>query len=736
MMPPSPQTNGVAARRRRRRRGSSNSSLSDSATESDRFVTTTPASSLQQPPPQSQDDNNNYDPYSALDALLQSASAAMGLTPVHNNSSNNSSISSATSPSPIITRQYAPPQRRRGSMPAVHPSQPLHHNNHYHTNSTNNHNHQRNNDDRSSFELKQTALSSLQTSTLPQIDSALERIQLQSTYNSTQSIFRRLAISSSSPDISQKEIISRSTFLMISITTVCAGTLWGMMYVVLSEWMAAMMPFVYCFCMSLVLFTFVCNGSDDDYVDGSGGGRSRRRGYIGNCCYYLVIKIVTIFGDNRKGQCQQQPPSPSSTSSSGGTTTTKMICIDNYDIFVECQLALIMACPFAVHIALGGVENSGGVMLWSFLCPMGAAFFRSAKESMIWFWIYLGISAGLLSWEVWDATTATAGSDATYGPEVYAASSTTTYSIHSSSSSSSEKIIQQVYFLMNIMGCMGIIYSAVFLFARELEREYTKSEEVLLNILPSKIVKRIKRGEFPIVDHVANVTILFADLVGFTKASAELHPNFLVGLFLRDIFHAFDELVYKHGLEKIKTIGDAYMVVGGLDHSDGEEKNKRRRRSRRESLSSDDDGHNDHHQGDCLPSRYDGIDVDGGDHHHPTSIMLLALDMFHELTRINKKYNLNFSLRVGVHKGPVVAGVLGLKRFTYDVWGDSVNVSIYILTCLIVSYIQCDKSSHNASIALLHLLLFPTYLFSDCKQNGIKWSTKLNTSLIRHVQSG
>ena len=76
---------------------------------------------------------------------------------------------------------------------------------------------------------------------------------------------------------------------------------------------------------------------------------------------------------------------------------------------------LIMACPFAVHIALGGIKNSGGVMLWSFLCPMGAAFFRSAKESMIWFWIYLGISAGLLSWEVWDATSTSSDgtSDAT-----------------------------------------------------------------------------------------------------------------------------------------------------------------------------------------------------------------------------------------------------------------------------------------------------------------------------------
>ena len=277
------------------------------------------------------------------------------------------------------------------------------------------------------------------------------------------------------------------------------------------------------------------------------------------------------------------------------------------------------------------------------------------------------------------------------------------------------------------MGCMGVIYSAVFLFARELEREYTKSEEVLLNILPSKIVKRIKRGEFPIVDHVANVTILFADLVGFTKASAELHPNFLVGLFLRDIFHAFDELVYKHGLEKIKTIGDAYMVVGGLDHSDGEEENKRRRRSRRESRNSDDDdGHDDHHQGDCLPSRYDGIDVDGGDHHHPTSIMLLALDMFHELARINKKYNLNFSLRVGVHKGPVVAGVLGLKRFTYDVWGDSVNTASRMESNGVPNLIHLSSDMYKAVDSLIN-----DFEFTCCGKIDVKGKGEMTTYLAK-----
>lgn len=135
--------------------------------------------------------------------------------------------------------------------------------------------------------------------------------------------------------------------------------------------------------------------------------------------------------------------------------------------------------------------------------------------------------------------------------------------------------------------------------------------------------------------------------MGFTKASTEHHPDFLIGLFLRDLFQAFDELTYKHGLEKIKTIGDAYMVVGGLvQHG--------------EKLSE-----HSHSQS----AEYKNQKP------HATNIMLFAVDCFGALKDVNKKYNLDFNLRVGIHTGPVVAGVLGLKRFAYDVWGDTVNVS-------------------------------------------------------------
>jgi len=155
------------------------------------------------------------------------------------------------------------------------------------------------------------------------------------------------------------------------------------------------------------------------------------------------------------------------------------------------------------------------------------------------------------------------------------------------------------------------------------------TEELLLNILPSPIAERLKRAESIIADSFAEVTVLFADLVSFTEMSAQISPIKLVAL-LNKIFSVFDRLSEKHGLEKIKTIGDAYMVVGGLP-----------------------------------TPRED----------HVEAIAQMALDMQQEITRFQWDDGKSFSLRIGIHTGPVVAGVIGLKKFSYDLWGDTVNVA-------------------------------------------------------------
>ena len=156
-----------------------------------------------------------------------------------------------------------------------------------------------------------------------------------------------------------------------------------------------------------------------------------------------------------------------------------------------------------------------------------------------------------------------------------------------------------------------------------------QSERLLLNILPEEIANRLKRGDSTIADTFAEVTVLFADIVGFTQLSSRVSPTQLVAL-LNDIFSTFDNLAERHGLEKIKTIGDAYMVVGGLP----------------------------------IP-RPD----------HAEAIAEMALDMQEAITEFSNLHNQDFSIRIGINTGPVVAGVIGIKKFIYDLWGDTVNTA-------------------------------------------------------------
>ncbi|MEG5060990.1 adenylate/guanylate cyclase domain-containing protein [Microcoleus sp. A2-C5] len=162
-----------------------------------------------------------------------------------------------------------------------------------------------------------------------------------------------------------------------------------------------------------------------------------------------------------------------------------------------------------------------------------------------------------------------------------------------------------------------------------LREEQEKSEKLLLNILPKTIAERLKKNETTIAEYFPEVTVLFADIVGFTALSAVMNPIELVDL-LNQIFSGFDLLCERHGLEKIKTIGDAYMAVGGLPN-----------------LRAD----------------------------HAEAIAQMALDMQTEIARFNANNNKYFSIRIGIHSGPVVAGVIGIKKFIYDLWGDTVNIA-------------------------------------------------------------
>ncbi|MBL7998628.1 MAG: tetratricopeptide repeat protein [Candidatus Kapabacteria bacterium] len=162
-----------------------------------------------------------------------------------------------------------------------------------------------------------------------------------------------------------------------------------------------------------------------------------------------------------------------------------------------------------------------------------------------------------------------------------------------------------------------------------LKTEREVSDRILNNILPGSIAERLKQGESVIADKAANVTVLFADIVGFTKLSARVSAEELVRM-LNDVFFAFDELAVKYGLEKIKTIGDCYMVVGGLPEARAD---------------------------------------------HAQAVALFAIDMLKALQELPIAAEAHLDIRIGIHSGDVVAGVIGKRKFAYDLWGDTVNTA-------------------------------------------------------------
>jgi class 3 adenylate cyclase len=173
------------------------------------------------------------------------------------------------------------------------------------------------------------------------------------------------------------------------------------------------------------------------------------------------------------------------------------------------------------------------------------------------------------------------------------------------------------------------VYGTDITAARERERLAAENERLLLNILPEPIAERLRGGESLIADRFDDVTLMFADIVEFTTLSSSMSPSELVAV-LNEVFTVFDELVEKHGLEKVKTIGDAYMVVGGL------------------------------------PERSDD---------HTARVATMAIELAEAVGRIDAAVRLGIRFRIGIHCGPVVAGVIGTKKFIYDVWGDTVNLA-------------------------------------------------------------
>ncbi len=211
-------------------------------------------------------------------------------------------------------------------------------------------------------------------------------------------------------------------------------------------------------------------------------------------------------------------------------------------------------------------------------------------------------------------------------------------------------------FFINAVGAFALLGGLVALFYQEinhtedmLQREYQRSEELLRNILPVTVARRLKEGSQVIADSFPDATLLFADIVGFTELAGRLPPGDLVEL-LNKVFSRFDRIAEQEGLEKIKTIGDEYMLAGGLP----------------------------------LP-RAD----------HAPAVARAALHMIAAIDDLNESLDHKLALRVGMHSGEVVAGVIGSRKFSFDVWGDTVNIASRMQSQGLPGRIQVTEATHD-----------------------------------------
>jgi guanylate cyclase len=275
--------------------------------------------------------------------------------------------------------------------------------------------------------------------------------------------------------------------------------------------------------------------------------------------------------------------------------------------FRNSQLLLTLILPFLLQLSLGGFVASGAVVIWGFTSPLGALLVGNPRTAHRWFVAFVGL---LVAAPFVQPLVRTEGA---FGDGVRLA-----------------------FFVGNLCALTAIVFVLTRYFARKkteayelLDRERDKSERLLLNVLPAQIADELRRGAGTVAEDFDAITILFADVVGFTRLSEELTPAEMVDL-LNAVFSYFDELVARYGVEKIRTVGDSYMVVAGA------------------------------------PTRRP-------DHAH--TVAELALEMLDFSERVDHPHIDRMQFRIGINSGPATAGIIGHTKFHYDVWGDAVNVA-------------------------------------------------------------
>ena len=307
-----------------------------------------------------------------------------------------------------------------------------------------------------------------------------------------------------------------------------------------------------------------------------------------------------------------------------------------FELFRLTQLSLFLFMPFVAQWSMGNFISASGVSLWALLAPIGAVLIVGPREALAWFIAYFVLTAlsGFF--------------------DFYLADAALPYQVPTR--------ISVFFFALNFAAVSSIVFLLLRFATTEkhkiqahleeahqlLQEEQARSERLLLNILPGPIAERLKSSNQTIADGFSDVSVMFVDIVNFTRIAEGLKPQEVFTM-LNRIFSSFDELAETYGLEKIKTIGDAYMVAGGLNDA-------------------------------C--------------HDYTAALVDMALDMRDLLQRDFHVNSRHLEVRIGIGSGPVVAGVVGKKKFIYDLWGDTVNIASRITGEGPPGMVQIDERSY------------------------------------------
>jgi len=278
--------------------------------------------------------------------------------------------------------------------------------------------------------------------------------------------------------------------------------------------------------------------------------------------------------------------------------TALFVWTRNLGFYRFTQLLLILILPWLVTIALGGFRQSSVVIIWAALCPLGSLLLEEPKRTLFWIvgFLALLVITVLLQPHLTPA----------HLPDAFVT----------------------WFLVLNLGLVIAIVFGLLHYFVGQRNVFQERSEMLLLNILPKEISEALKTKPGAIAAHYDDASILFADIVDFTHMAATMMPLTLVDL-LNQVFHCFDDLVDKYDLEKIKTIGDCYMVASGVPRP-----------------------------------RVD----------HAHALVNFALDMQAEIGK-RTFGGRSLAFRIGINSGPVVAGVIGRRKFIYDLWGETVNMA-------------------------------------------------------------